>query len=141
MNDQENTVERENTEIESVESFSPDFKYCSFTIGEKGFSIPIRYIKEILEPLDISPVPLSPSYLKGLIFLRGDVVPALDLSIIYDTPCSDDLIKNMIICDSERGSLCFLCDGMPDLNTQLKGTIIDMERIFDQYCIKHDGER
>ncbi len=135
MNYKEN-IEEEKTEIKPEEIFSPEFKSCCFTIGDKEFSIDIKNLKEIIEPLDIFPVPLSPSYLKGLLVLRGDAIPVVDLSLIYDAHHSDNPNKNMIICDSDDGSICFLCDDMPDLQTHFRGTIIDIERIFDQYSVK-----
>ncbi len=136
MSDQEDREEKENKAEETEEVIIHDLKSCYFVIGEKEFSLDINNLKEITEVSDITAVPLSPMYLKGLFVLRGEVIPILDLTSIFNIeqpPLSD---RKIVICEIQRGLLGFICDRMPDLQTEFKGTVIDIDRLFDQYRIK-----
>lgn len=55
-------------------------QYLTFILSEEEFSLPIIHIKEIVEYCEITPVPLVPSFIKGVINLRGGVVPVIGLA-------------------------------------------------------------
>ncbi len=54
-------------------------KYLTFRIGNEDYAIEIRYVIEIIGMLDITEVPDMPPYLKGVINLRGKVIPVIDV--------------------------------------------------------------
>lgn len=54
-------------------------KYLTFTAAESEFGISILKVKEIIEVIPITPVPQAPPYLKGVINLRGKIIPVADL--------------------------------------------------------------
>jgi purine-binding chemotaxis protein CheW len=51
----------------------------SFRLGDEIYGVKIDYVREILKPLEITPVPRTPSYLKGVTSLRGEIIPVFDL--------------------------------------------------------------
>lgn len=53
--------------------------FATFYIDEGLYGIEIQYLREIIKYVDISPVPHSPDYIKGLINLRGQIVTLIDL--------------------------------------------------------------
>ena len=53
--------------------------YLSFRIGNELFGIQVTGVREVLELPSITPVPRTPDFMKGVINLRGEVVPILDL--------------------------------------------------------------
>lgn len=55
-------------------------KYLSFTLKGEVYAISIDQIKEIISFRPITTVPMMPSYLRGIINLRGIVVPVIDLA-------------------------------------------------------------
>ena len=55
-------------------------QYLTFHLGEELFAIGILDVKEIIEVGTISRVPLTPAFIRGVINLRGRVIPALDLA-------------------------------------------------------------
>ncbi len=59
-------------------------KYLSFSLGEEEYGIGILKIKEIIGMMNITAVPKTPSYVKGVINLRGKVIPVIDLRIKFD---------------------------------------------------------
>jgi purine-binding chemotaxis protein CheW len=58
-------------------------KYLFFRIGKESYGIGIRHIIEIIELQKISAVPDMPDYVKGVINLRGKVIPIVDLRLRF----------------------------------------------------------
>lgn len=59
-------------------------KYLFFRIGKESYGIGIRFVIEIIELQAISSVPDMPKYVKGVINLRGRVIPIVDLRLRFD---------------------------------------------------------
>jgi purine-binding chemotaxis protein CheW len=55
-------------------------QYLTFQIGGEMFAIPIALIREIIEHRHPTDVPMMPSFIRGIINLRGRVVPVIDLA-------------------------------------------------------------
>lgn len=55
-------------------------QYLTFLIGVEVYGISILDVKEIIEIANVTRVPLTPDYIHGVINLRGNVVPVIDLS-------------------------------------------------------------
>ncbi|PLX35114.1 MAG: chemotaxis protein CheW [Clostridiales bacterium] len=65
--------------------------YLTFTIGEEIYGLDIDYVTQIINILDITKIPGQPNYVKGVINLRGQIVPVMEVrakfkrkSIEYD---------------------------------------------------------
>jgi len=54
-------------------------QYATFKLGEQIFGINVLNVQEILKVQEMTPVPLAPAYICGLINLRGRIVTAIDL--------------------------------------------------------------
>ncbi len=54
-------------------------KYLTFSVADEEYGISILKVKEIIEVMPITPVPQAPPYLKGVINLRGKIIPVADL--------------------------------------------------------------
>lgn len=54
-------------------------KYLTFALGEEEFGIGILKVKEIIGMMPIRPIPKTPEFVKGVINLRGKVIPVIDL--------------------------------------------------------------
>jgi len=66
-------------------------KYLTFHLAEEEFGIGILKVKEIIGMMSFTPIPRTPEFVKGVINLRGKVIPVIDLrlkfgmdSIAYD---------------------------------------------------------
>ena len=57
-----------------------DHQYLTFLLGGEMFAIAILNIKEIIEYGSLTEVPMMPGFIRGVINLRGSVVPVVDLS-------------------------------------------------------------
>jgi purine-binding chemotaxis protein CheW len=58
-------------------------KYLAFHLGAEEFAVGVLSVREILGMQDITAVPQTPEYLKGIINLRGKVVPVVDLRLKF----------------------------------------------------------
>lgn len=54
-------------------------RYLTFTLGRESYGLPVLGVREIIRLCPITPVPRMPAYIKGVINLRGKVIPILDL--------------------------------------------------------------
>jgi purine-binding chemotaxis protein CheW len=58
-------------------------KYLTFTLAEEEYGIGILKIKEIIGMMSITTVPQTPEFVKGVINLRGKVIPVMDLRLRF----------------------------------------------------------
>lgn len=63
-------------------------QYLTFMLAGETYALGILAIKEIIEYTEITDVPMMPSYLRGVINLRGAVVPVVDLSVRFGKPAN-----------------------------------------------------
>jgi purine-binding chemotaxis protein CheW len=61
-------------------------QYLTFMLGAEVFAINILSIKEIIEYGNLTIVPKMPTFIRGVINLRGSVVPVIDLAARFDRP-------------------------------------------------------
>jgi purine-binding chemotaxis protein CheW len=59
-------------------------KHLVFRLGREFYGLPVLKVREIIRLMDITPVPNMPAYIKGVINLRGKLVPVMDLRIRFD---------------------------------------------------------
>lgn len=71
--------------------------YLSFIMGEELFAINVSKVINILEIRHITKVPKSPPYIKGVINLRGSVLPVVDLRIKFGMPEKENTVDTSII--------------------------------------------
>jgi len=76
------------TEVEA----SREGKYLTFTLADEEYGIGILKIKEIIGMMPVTPVPQTPDFMKGVINLRGKVIPVVELRLRFgmDTVSYDE---------------------------------------------------
>ena len=72
-------------------------KYLSFVLGEEEYGLEILRVQEINGMMDITRVPRTPSYVRGVINLRGRVIPVISLREHFNMESADDTEKTCII--------------------------------------------
>ncbi len=58
-------------------------KYLMFILNEEHYGIPILKVNEIIGLMDITPIPKTPMFMKGIINLRGKIIPIMDLRLKF----------------------------------------------------------
>lgn len=58
-------------------------KYLTFALAQEEYGLPVLRVREIIKMLDITIVPQAPEHVKGVINLRGKVIPVVDLRLKF----------------------------------------------------------
>lgn len=74
---------RERTELDGEIPMSAEGKYLTFTLDGEEYGIRIFKVREIIRMMPITPVPQTSPYVKGVINLRGKVIPVIDLRVRF----------------------------------------------------------
>ncbi|MEI6257308.1 MAG: chemotaxis protein CheW [Planctomycetota bacterium] len=72
-------------------------KYLTFTLGQESYGIPVLKVREIIRLCPITAVANMPQHVKGVINLRGKVIPLVDLRAKFQLPISADNERNCIV--------------------------------------------
>ena len=63
----------------TIDNLKNDNKYLTFALGAEEYGVEILKVREIIGYMDITAVPQTPHYVKGVVNLRGQVIPVVDL--------------------------------------------------------------
>jgi purine-binding chemotaxis protein CheW len=77
----EASVEARNQAL--METLEREGKYLTFNLANEEYGIGILKVKEIIGMMTITPVPQTPAFVKGVINLRGKVIPVIDLRLKF----------------------------------------------------------
>ncbi len=80
-------------------------KYVTFKSGNEFFAIKIEYVNEIIVYQEITAVPESVDFLKGLINLRGKIIPVIDVRMRFKQPEIEYTDRTCIIIVNYNGSV------------------------------------
>ena len=61
-------------------------QFLAFTLGGESFAMDIRSIREVIQFEELTQVPMMPPFIRGIINLRGSVVPVIDLFVRFGRP-------------------------------------------------------
>lgn len=91
-------------------------EYLSFGLADEIYAVPISALREIVRPLPITVVPRTPSYVLGVVTLRGTVLPVLDLRIRLGLPVTPPARSNRIlVLETEEGPAGILADRVDEV--------------------------
>lgn len=81
----------------SVPGITETMQYLTFTLAEEVFALDVGKVREILEYDTVTKVPQVPDFMRGVINLRGSVVPVIDLRLKFGMEASVQTINTCII--------------------------------------------
>jgi len=70
-------------EIMETSEDSQKGKFLTFSVGKEAYGIEIKFVTEIIGIQDITEVPELPDYVKGIINLRGKIIPVIDVRLRF----------------------------------------------------------
>lgn len=86
-------------------------KYLTFVLDKEEYGLEIMRVKEIIGLMEITPVPRMPDFVRGVINLRGRVIPVVDLRLKFGMKRTEDTQETCVI--------------VVDLNDTLMGVVVD----------------
>ncbi len=86
-------------QIESINEaiHGKEGKYLTFSLGQEEYGLEILKVREIIGFIDVTSVPKTPDYVTGVINLRGQVIPVVDLRCKFDMDTTDVTEETCII--------------------------------------------
>ncbi|KAA0888823.1 chemotaxis protein CheW [Oryzomonas japonica] len=72
-------------------------QYLTFKLDEEVFALDVAKVREILEYTGITKVPQTPDFMRGVINLRGSVVPVIDLRLKFGMSATERTVNTCII--------------------------------------------
>jgi purine-binding chemotaxis protein CheW len=80
-------------------------KYLTFKLGREEYGLELIRVREIIALMEITPVPLAPDYVRGVVNLRDRVIPVIDLRRKFGMAATEDHDRKcIIVCDVQRNA-------------------------------------
>ncbi|PNV83388.1 MAG: chemotaxis protein CheW [Sulfurimonas sp.] len=104
--------------MDKNETQSKRERYLTFYIGNEQYGIAINRIKEIIAMMNITKVPKIPSYMRGVINLRGSIIPVVDTRLRFNMDYREaDMHTAIIIVEVEKISIGFIVDRVEEVSS------------------------
>jgi purine-binding chemotaxis protein CheW len=81
----------------SVTTAEDTIQYLTFKLEDEVFATDIAQVREVLEFSQVTKVPRTPDYMRGVINLRGHVVPVLDLKLRFGMHITETTVNTCVI--------------------------------------------
>ena len=91
-------------------------KYLTFTLHEESYGIDVLKVREIIRLITITPVPQMPAHIRGVINLRGKIIPVMDLRVRFEFASA---------ATSEQTCIIVVQVKLPDGKTTAMGLVVD----------------
>ncbi len=105
-------------------------KFLSFCLGKEEYGVEILRVREIIGVLDITPLPQTASYVKGVINLRGKIIPVIELrnkfgmqSVAYDEETCIIVVEVVDSSTSEQFEMGVIVDSVREVKNIGKSMI------------------
>ncbi|MBI1822899.1 MAG: purine-binding chemotaxis protein CheW [Nitrospirae bacterium] len=83
--------------MEPLDEASPEIQILTFFLSEEEYGVNIKAVKEIIEYATMTKIPASPPFIRGVINLRGSVVPVIDFAKKFGFPESQVTKRTCIV--------------------------------------------
>jgi purine-binding chemotaxis protein CheW len=81
----------------SVTEITETTQYLTFTLDDEVFAVEISKVREVLDFTSITKVPRTPDFMRGVINLRGSVVPVVDMKLKFGMSLTEQSVNTCII--------------------------------------------
>ena len=99
-----------------LESKGTQDRFLVFTIDGQNYGIEIHYITEIIEVMPATVGPFVPACMKGIINLRGSIIPLMDVRLRFDLPEKEYTEQTcIIVLDNDGVSLGLIVDAVQEV--------------------------
>ena len=113
-------------------------QFIVFRLGNEEYGIDIQKVTTIENLKPITRVPKAPNYYRGVLNLRGDIIPVMDLRIKFNLPQAEDTEDSrIIIANTEEISFGLIVDKVEEV-LQLKGDSIEnISNFSNDVCMEY----
>lgn len=117
-----------------------------FRVGTLGFLLDASIYCEIVEQSKVSQLPNVQAWFGGVLNLRGNIVPLIDLHILFMEPSSQAKNRRLLAVDRGKKTLAFWIDGYPQMFNHalspaaLEPVLPEVLRQVTTQCYEHNGQ-
>lgn len=119
-------------------------RYLTFLLGNESYGIEVRYVTEIIGLQAITEIPELPEYVRGIINLRGKIIPVMDVRLRFKKEPKDYNDRTcVIVVDINDISIGLIVDTVSEVITILEDDIVEppeMNKGFSNRYIKNVGK-
>lgn len=136
-------------------------QYLTFMIGGEEYAVSLLKVKEIIEYDTVTEIPKTPEWVRGVINLRGNVVPVIDLAVKFRLPASiagklTCIVITEVECEGEAAVMGVMADSVrqvidlkpedievpPSFGTRVNvDYLLGMARSGKKFCLLLDTEK
>ena len=97
-------------------------QFLTFTVSDESYALNVNNVREVLEFTNISKVPRMPEFMRGIINLRGSIVPVIDMKMKFGLGKTEKTIATSIV----------VCELLMDEETIVMGLLTDsVQEVID----------
>lgn len=115
-------------------------KYLTFNLQAESYGIDVLKVREIIRLTTITSVPQMPAHIRGVINLRGKIIPVMDLRIRFEFPTAADTEQTCIIVvqvklpDGKSTQMGLVVDGVEEVINLAESDIEETPSFGGQIC-------
>ena len=100
-------------------------RYLTFALGEEVYGIEIRFVTEIIGLQPVNSIPEAPAYIKGVINLRGKIIPVIDMRLKFKKQPAEYTDRTcIIVIETQTFSVGLIVDQVAEVLTMADGDIV-----------------
>jgi len=104
----------------SVTEITDTRQYLTFKLGDEVFATDVAKVREVLDFTNITKIPRTPDFMSGVINLRGNVVPVVDLRLCFEMSQTEKTVNTCIVVvemlvDGESNVIGALADSVEEV--------------------------
>lgn len=119
-------------------------KFLTFTVGSEAYGLEIKYVTEIIGVQEITEVPELPEYIRGIINLRGKIIPIMDVRLRFRKPFREYNDRTcIVVVDIKDVSVGLIVDAVSEVISIQDQDIVpppDLNKGFTNKYIKGIGK-
>jgi purine-binding chemotaxis protein CheW len=113
--------------VELKEQSDDTFHLVTFQLGKEEYGIEIASVQEIIRATDITPVPGAPTHVRGVINLRGKIIPVVDLRTRFALPETEtNDSQRIVVVELKEKRIGMLVDGVSQVIKIPVGVVEEM---------------
>src|SRR5512135_276773 len=118
----------------SVTAITETTQYLTFKLGDEVFALDIAKVREVLDFTAVTKVPRTPEFMRGVINLRGNVVPVVDMRLKLGLTQTEKTVDTCVVIaevevDGEKTVLGALTDSVQEVIELDAGQIVPPPRM------------
>ncbi|MHB1948045.1 MAG: chemotaxis protein CheW [Gammaproteobacteria bacterium] len=126
-----------NTPIESTDNKTV-IQLIVFRAGNEEFGVKIEEVREIIKLVNVTPIPESPDFIKGIINVRGEIVTAIDIRSRFSLPMTEEIeSKHIVVIKKDENLFGLIVDEVIEVlriqRKEIKSAPPLIDRINEKY--------